>query len=380
MEQSSSMRTVVVVIPTRNRADLAINAIQSVLQQPVDNVYVIVSDNSSKDEDRKALMAFCGELSDPRLLYIAPPRSLPMSEHWDWAMSQALQHRDAGHFVFLTDRSIFKPGELLKITLLARRYPDRVISYDWVTIFDQWSPIIVERQSHTGQVVEVSASRLLFLSSKSIFPRCLPRMMNSCIPRSVIERIQERFGSVFASTSPDFNFAYRCLEIVDDILYYDLAAFVSYAIHRSNGVIQIGLETDANIDFMATLDLSGRPLNYAAPVPAFETFTNYVIHEYCCVQRETGSHKFPRVCLIRYLFGNVVGLLGILAFKLPVSVLRILASLRTRVRKIFQLRWPTIARYETSPGFGSVQDAIDYAISFPPNGDESVRHLELLRD
>ena len=155
-----------------------------------------------------------------------------MSAHWDWAMSQALQRYDAGHFIYLTDRSLFKPGELLNITRLARRHSEKVISYDWVTIFDHLWPILVEQQPQTGRLVEVSAARLLFLSSRSIFPRCLPRMMNCSVPRSLIEQIRERFGNAFASVSPDYNFCYRCLELVDSVLYYDQAAYVSYAIPR----------------------------------------------------------------------------------------------------------------------------------------------------
>ena len=50
-------------------------------------------------------------------------------------------------------------------------------------------------------------------------------MMNNCAPRTVLEGIAKRFGSVFASISPDYNFCFRCLEVVDAILYYDAAAY-----------------------------------------------------------------------------------------------------------------------------------------------------------
>src|SRR5688572_5003201 len=173
MEKANSSETVV-VIPTRNRADLAQNAIRSVLDQSVDNLHLIVSDNSTT-EHSGVLASFCEALSDPRLIYIAPPLALSMSRHWDWAMSQALQLYDSSHFIYLTDRSLFKPGELLNIVRLSRQHPDKVISYDWVTIFDHLWPILVEQQPQTGRLVEVSAARLLFLSSRSIFPRCLPR-------------------------------------------------------------------------------------------------------------------------------------------------------------------------------------------------------------
>jgi len=53
---------VVVVIPTRNRSHLAVNAIRSVLEQPVETIRVIVSDNFTEEPDRFALAAFCEQL------------------------------------------------------------------------------------------------------------------------------------------------------------------------------------------------------------------------------------------------------------------------------------------------------------------------------
>ena len=43
----------VVVVPTRNRAQIAMNAIRSVVDQPVDNVQILVSDNSTSERDRE---------------------------------------------------------------------------------------------------------------------------------------------------------------------------------------------------------------------------------------------------------------------------------------------------------------------------------------
>lgn len=378
--ESANQDMTVVVIPTRNRPLLAMYAIQSCLSPPVDGLQVIVSDNSTIESDRRALSEFCKQCPASRLHYIVPPQPFSMAKHWDWAMHRALRLPNVGYVIYLTDRSVFKPGELAGIVTLARKYPDRVISYDWVTIFDQWSPITVERQPQTGQIIEVSTARLLFLSSRSIFPRCLPRIMNCSVPRSVIEKLQRRFGNVFASISPDYNFAYRCLELLDGILFYDHAVYVSYAMHRSNGAGGLGIPTEASKDFLACLKLEGRRRNYAAPVPAFETGINYIVHEYCLLQRESTGHKFPRLRGARYLVRNVAALLTVVAYKLPLSVLGLLASLRTRMRKVVRLQWPTIAAYETSPEFESVADAINYVINVPPDKGESAPHLDFLRE
>jgi len=70
-----------VVIPTRNRASIATNAIRSVLNQSVEDVNVLVSDNSTSEKDREALATFCSTEGNERLRYVRPPRLLPMSEH-----------------------------------------------------------------------------------------------------------------------------------------------------------------------------------------------------------------------------------------------------------------------------------------------------------
>jgi len=105
-------QSLLVVIPTRNRAQLAIGAIQSVFSQEVDNVRVLVSDNSTIAEEVASLSRYCEQLQDKRLRYLATPADLPMSPHWDWAMTQALES-DATHFTVLTDRMVFRPGILV---------------------------------------------------------------------------------------------------------------------------------------------------------------------------------------------------------------------------------------------------------------------------
>lgn len=386
-----------VIIPTRNRADLAINAARSVLSYGGKDLRLLVSDNSTNQADISTLAEYCGQLSDPPITYLRPPQPFAMTEHWEWAMQQALNLSDVSHFIYLTDRSMFKPNEVGRIIELSRQNPDRVISYDWVTVFDHLNPIQVEKRTHTGQVIPVTSERLLYLASRSLIPNCLPRMMNSCAPRKVLEAIGKRFGSVFASISPDYNFCFRCLEVVDAILYYDAAAYVSYAIPRSNGVSAVGMSTPATQDFDSQMNLGGERRSFATPEPAFETPANYALHEYCLVKAETKSEKFPEVARDEYFARNareaasnhnaqlrkeMKALLKAHGYSLGIKhrlrELRGSLSLRTRVRKLLSLQWPAIST-RVGP-FTSVEDAINYAISVPLSEDVTAYHLRLLRD
>jgi hypothetical protein len=73
------------------------------------------------------------------------------------------------------------------------------------------------------------------LAAESVFNYSLPRMMASCCTRATVERIKEKYGSLFFSDAPDFNFAYTCLTVEDSILFYDYPLTISYGFRVSNG-------------------------------------------------------------------------------------------------------------------------------------------------
>jgi len=124
-------------------------------------------------------------------------------------------------------------------------------------------------------------------------------MLNCIAPRSVIDLVKARFGSVFGSTAPDYNFAYRCLGQVDSILFYDKALLVHYALDRSNGAsFATGRPSRDHTDFLQ--NLGSAPLNFAAPFPEVWTTDNTIFHEYCVVQQHTRSSKYPPLDLGKY--------------------------------------------------------------------------------
>lgn len=291
----------VVVIPTRNRAAIAMNAIRSVLDEPLENVEVLVSDNSTSDAERDALAKFCAGFKGPR--YVGPPESLSMPAHWDWAIHEALQTYSASHFLYLTDRMMFRKGGLREVVNLASRYPDKVISYNADRIIDTSTPIRVEQYPASERLLAIDTLRLSRLLSQAIIHPSVPRMLNSIVPRTVLDRMRERFGNVFTSVSPDFNFCCRCLELEESILYYDKAPLFHYALSRSNGASATrGEMTEDYADFTANLRVKNT--NWATPIPGLNTAVNYAFHEYCLFKQETGSEKFFELDMQKYLEAN----------------------------------------------------------------------------
>lgn len=156
-----------VVIPTRNRAGLAARAVRSLLERPGCRMRVFVSDNSSSAEEARALSDFCRGLGDPRLHYMRPRAPLPMPDHWDWAIGQAMRS-DATHFAVHYDRRITKPGHLGLAARVASRHPGEVITYTLDMVLDDPPPIYTYQPPWTGKVYRVRTERVLELTARGM--------------------------------------------------------------------------------------------------------------------------------------------------------------------------------------------------------------------
>jgi glycosyltransferase involved in cell wall biosynthesis len=288
----------VVVIPTRNRAWLARNAIRSVLSQSLENLSVIVSDNSTIAEESNELSEFCSQLADPRLQYIRPPQSLTMTAHWQWALEQVPE--DSRHVTFLTDRMVYKPGALQKLAAVAISHPDAVITYMHDRIIDDQRPVQLEQYEYSGKLYRIECSRLVRMVAESFLHGCLPRMLNSVTPRRVLGEVQNRFGNVFSSLAPDFSFCFRVLSTQKQIMYLDESLLVHYALDRSNGTsILRGNVTQDCADYLAAI---GSDVVYvAAPIPELTMVHNAIMHEFNVAKAETSSPKFPEINFPKYL-------------------------------------------------------------------------------
>jgi SAM-dependent methyltransferase len=301
----------VIVIPTRNRADLVRNAISSVLNQSDCEPYLLVSDNSTLAAQRTELSDYCRQAANGRLRYIVPPEPLPMSEHWDWAMRQALSLYDASHIGFLTDRMMFKPDALKSLVEIISSYPDKILTYMHDMVDDFTEPVVLRQYTWTGNLYEVFATRLLEMIAQSImYDSSIPRMLNCLVPRTLLQTISRRFGTIFDSISPDWNFACRALALENSILFHDKAALVHYAQSRSTGQsTHRGMVNEAQAQFMG--DLKGARLNESAPFPEILTVWNGIISEYCRIKEITQDPKFPEVNLDNYRQALAVGVAAI---------------------------------------------------------------------
>jgi hypothetical protein len=403
-----------VVIPTRNRAELAISALRSVLAENAPAVSIVVSDNSTVPEQVDRLSRFCSDLDAGQVRYIRPPQPQRMSDHWQWALDQARSQGMSTHFTYLTDRMVFRPGALRRLIEIAGRFPERVISYNHDLIDDYRRPVRLHEFRWTGRIVEIDSVYLLSLASLARHPPCNPRFLNCLVPASVVSATEARFGRTFGSISPDFHFAYRCLDIVDKILYWDRSALVNYASNRSNGAAQArGVASLDSADFEALI--GAQPLNHATPVPEFRTITNAVLNEYCVARAESRSAKFPAIDMKSYLAAMAIDIEGIenttlaaaqrdllvsrggvplprgsarIATRLRAGPARLVRLLTMRVfaNSITQPTWAILGQLGMKPPpsqwftFQSASEALEWTSRFPRRPSGELRRLDWLRD
>lgn len=278
------------------------NAVQSVLAEGAPGRRVLVSDNSSDPAERAMLAKYCAQLPTGLVEYVATPTDMPMTVHWQWAMEQALQRGQESHLTYLTDRMVVKMGEQAALLSIAEDHPDRIITYNHDKVIDFGRPIRVEAAPWSGGVFEIDAAHLLRCSARGVLHACLPRMLNCIVPRTVLLDLRQQWGEIFSSTSPDFFFAYRALDMVGTILFYDKGCLTQYALDRSNGASYArGVASADSEDFQSKMDTTQ---NWASPIPKLQTVPNAIFHEYCVVRHTSTSGNMPELDLSGYLAAN----------------------------------------------------------------------------
>lgn len=278
---------IAVVIPTRNRDSLAIAAARSLLGQSVE---IFISDNS---DTPGAVRGFCEAREGVH--YLRPPSVLAMADHWDWALRQAMARSQATHFSVHYDRAVSKPGLWPALAAAAAARPDLLTTFMRDNIVAYPAPRRLWQLPWTGRTYTVSGERLATLVASgrvhAIAP-ILPLLANCVVPRSVLERLQARFGSVCRGAGPDSAFMARFLASHRESLHFDCAVSVLCGSERSAG---LGYMRGVGGDFADFRRIAGDEAWLPhAPVPGLNLGFNLLFHDYETVRRETGD-RLPQI-------------------------------------------------------------------------------------
>ena len=336
------------VVPTRNRASLAIQGIQSILAERDRDVRILVSDNSSKPEEIDRLASFCAKQNDERLVYLRAPESMPMGTHWNWAIAQALRSFDATHVTVHYDRKVTRAGELALLSRLAEKHPEMVITFGWdaIVTFDDARRNQVVYAAGDGRLYEIDAARVLAnIAGGRVqnLPVAMPLLNNCLVPRQVLASVTQRFGNICDSVAADVSFTFRVLGMYDRYLYLSRGLGVLHAFSRSHAA---GFLTGKPNDLADLRAMWGdRPWLDAAPIPGLTVGQNMLFHEYVLAQRVFGPERFPPIDIDGYLreLGSAVPLIAD-----PVTREEIRATLERHGWREGGERQPTLRRVARS--------------------------------
>lgn len=236
-----------IVIPTRNRAHLLEFALRSVLgQESFESFEVVVSDNCSVDGTQGLLATF----ASPRLRVVGPPSSLPMAEHWEFAVSQA-----RGQYVsVLCDDDALCPHALAVTYEALRETGCKLVVQGTCQYSGNTSPDRVRRNSVAvpgfqgcNRVFPSDRTRKKMADCRS--DGNLPLMLNSFCHRDVLEQARGKAGKLFI-ISPDYSFALMALAMVDKWCFIERPLRLVGVFAESTGVSFIQNRGQASTVFL----------------------------------------------------------------------------------------------------------------------------------
>jgi hypothetical protein len=210
-----------IVMPTRNRAPLLRYALQSALQQTFTDYEIIVSNNCSSDDTEEVIR----EVEGWPVRYVRTETALPMHDSWEFALGQA-----RGRWItFLCDDDALLPSALERIRDCITTHQTEVVA--WLTGFylldtphsrypERRGQLALVRGSHRVLTLESREQLQTLFEARSDYLR-LPKLLNSCCTRRIIDAVRGRAGRLFLPPCPDYSSCAAILASTDSYAYID---------------------------------------------------------------------------------------------------------------------------------------------------------------
>lgn len=183
---------ITIVIPTRNRAELAIRAVRSALADSPDDVEVIVLENSDTPTLGDALVG------DERVKVLPTDRPLSMHDNWERGLDVA-----RGTYIgYISDKDVFLGGALKRLTEVIRDSRPVVLNYRKAVYCGERRKLF--SLACRSSVTDVPTGPLLdawFDQFQHLHHA--PMIYNSLFLTERVNAIRSRAGRFFVGNSPD---------------------------------------------------------------------------------------------------------------------------------------------------------------------------------
>ena len=299
-----------ILLPTKNRSEIVGGAIESVLQQTFSDFEIILSDNDDSDTATHAAVA---KYNDPRLRYHRTSGKLPMHENWETAFELA-----RGDYVLLVEdkqRLVSNALEILKGVI--EQHGDVPISYE--IQFARQSSIPAPTGKTPLTVWNCAKAIDLFCRFEQEFFTILPKGLDSCAPRALMQRVKEQSptGLLFSYISPDYASGFLLLSAVPEFVHIETALVYipnnwMWRGQYSNGQASYR-KTDSYKQFLRSLPIKREDIIKNVPIKSEFLWINSVLYDFFTLYRrpdhqpKIGWVQYYGFCLVLILIGKKLG-------------------------------------------------------------------------
>lgn len=277
------MPTFSILVPTRNRAALLRDCLQTAVALDYDDYEIVVSDNNSQDDTKSVVAGYMGQ-SD-KIRYVNPGRDLSMCDNFEFVFS----HAQGDYVIYLSDDDAPTNILLPCLNQLLNRFEADVVVFERGYYQHPDIPEAGRRgtflyQMGSGQLYEVeSAFVIKALCDFQIgqVHSCLPRMLNCAVSRRTVLACTVRTGRFFVPPFPDYSAACHLIGHLPRYQWIDLPLYICGASLFSN----TGLQYNRKKKFDEYVSLFGHDLLEGTPYPMRYLNQSYFLATFQLFQR-----------------------------------------------------------------------------------------------
>jgi hypothetical protein len=177
---------------------------------------------------------------------------------------------------------------------VAARFPDKVVTYVSDSVSFVPPPLRLWQPAWSGKLFTVKTEKTIAASARGEAfetAHTLPILSNCIVPRAVVNKLVDAFGTFCASTTGDSCFAYRFLATHEDYLHLDRSLAILYGSQRSAGIGYLRGVGGDFADYRKTWQ--GEDWLAAAPIPGLNLGYNMLFHEYELVRQSPAGARLP---------------------------------------------------------------------------------------
>lgn len=230
-----------IIIPTRERADTLIHALQTVVSQDYENLNIIVSDNFSQDNTKDVVASF----ADKRIKYINTGKRVSMSHNWEFALS----HVTGGWVSIIGDDDGLLPNALKRVNEIIDATGASAITSPWCHYY--WPNLEINSSSEltipmgSGWEIRNSQEWLSRVMNGDANYIDLPWIYTGgFVHFSVLNNARSASGTFFQSCVPDVYSAIALASIGTPYVYLKEPVAIAGVSRHSNGASCLGINNE----------------------------------------------------------------------------------------------------------------------------------------